>query len=247
MTMFTTTEVQGWIGREATGPDGSKIGRIEAIYTDDTEGGPEWFAITTGLFGTKTSFAPVAGSRVDGDRVVLAWDKDAVKGAPHCDADGRLEQSDEDRLYAYYGMGWDGVDTGTQQAQTTRRGTSDDAMTRSEERVDVSTRDREVGRARLRKWIETEEVNVTVPVRREVARLVTEPVTDANRDRALDGPDLTESEHDVVLHEEEVVVDKQVVPVERVRLETDVVEEERTVSDQVRKERIAMDEDERRR
>jgi uncharacterized protein (TIGR02271 family) len=104
--------------------------------------------------------------------------------------------------------------------------------------------ERAVGRARLRNRVETEQVNVTVPVRLEVARLVTEPIDERNIDRALDGPDITENEHHVVLHEEQIEVQKTVVPKGRVRLETDTVEEQREVSERVRRERIAMDQDE---
>jgi len=65
-----------------------------------------------------------------------------------------------------------------------------------------------------------------------------EPITDANRGQALSGAEITESEHEVVLHEEEPVVEKRTVPKERVRLEKDTVTDEREVSEEVRKERI---------
>jgi stress response protein YsnF len=73
--------------------------------------------------------------------------------------------------------------------------------------------------------------------------VVVEPITDANVDDALSGGDLTSEEHEVVLSEEVVDVDKRVVPKERVRLETDVEEREVTVDEEVRKERIEMDND----
>ena len=78
-------------------------------------------------------------------------------------------------------------------------------------------------------------------VRRERVRVEQEPITDANIDRATDGPAISEEEHEVVLHEEEVVTEKPTVPKERVRLDTDVATEEQQVSDQVRQERIDVD------
>ena len=120
-------------------------------------------------------------------------------------------------------------------------------MTRSEEELRVGTAERESGRARLQKYVVEEEVTQTVPVRREEVRVEREPITDANRGEAVDGPAISEEEHEVVLHSEEVVVDKQAVPKERVRLETDVTTEEETVSDTVRKERIDVDGDTERR
>jgi len=77
-----------------------------------------------------------------------------------------------------------------------------------------------------------------VPVQREEVRVEREPITDANRGDAISGGEITDEEHEVVLHEEEVVVDKQAVPKERVRMDKDVVTDEQQVSEQVRKEQI---------
>ena len=119
--------------------------------------------------------------------------------------------------------------------------TTDDAMTRSEEELHVGTASRERGRVRLRKYVVTEEVQQTVPVRREEVRVEREPIADANIDRAAEGPAISEQEHEVVLHEEEVVIEKRTVPKERVRLAKDVITEEQQVSDEVRKEQIDVD------
>ena len=124
---------------------------------------------------------------------------------------------------------------------------TDDAMTLSGEELRVDTQRREAGRARLRKYIVTEEVETTVPVQREEVRVEREPVSDANRDQAMSGPELTESEHEVVLHEEAPVVEKEVVPKERVRLDKDVTREEQQVSDTVRKEQVEVDDGDDRR
>jgi uncharacterized protein (TIGR02271 family) len=77
-----------------------------------------------------------------------------------------------------------------------------------------------------------------VPVRREEVRVEREPITDGNVDQALDGPEISEEEHEVVLHEEEPVVEKRTVPKERVRLEKDSHTDDVEVSEEVRKERI---------
>jgi stress response protein YsnF len=84
-------------------------------------------------------------------------------------------------------------------------------------------------------------VTETVPTKREEVRLEREPITDANVDAATSGPDISEDEHEVVLHEEEPVVEKRAVPKERVRLDKDVEVEERTVSEDVRREEIDVD------
>jgi uncharacterized protein (TIGR02271 family) len=136
-------------------------------------------------------------------------------------------------------------DRGTATAGTVGHDTSgrntDDAMTRSEERLQVGTEREATGRVRLRKYVTTENVTKTVPVQREEVRLEREPITDANRGAALSGPDISEDEHEVTLHEERPVVEKEAVPVERVRLDKDVVQDDVTVNEEVRKERIEAD------
>jgi uncharacterized protein (TIGR02271 family) len=119
--------------------------------------------------------------------------------------------------------------------------TTDDAMTRSEEQLHVGKERETTGRARLRKYVTTENVTRTIPVEREEVRVEREPITDANRGAALDGPAISEEEHEVVLHEERPVVEKEAVPVERVRLDKDVVRDDVTVNEEVRKENIETD------
>jgi uncharacterized protein (TIGR02271 family) len=122
--------------------------------------------------------------------------------------------------------------------------TTDDAMTRSEEELRVGTAQRERGRVRLRKYVTTEQVQQTLPVRRKRARVEREPITDANLDAAVSGPEISEEEHEVVLRGEEPVVQKRVVPRERVRLDKDTVTDEERVAEEVRKEQIEVqDED----
>ena len=203
------------------------------------------------LFGTRVSFVPLAGAEVNGDEVVVPYDKDVVKDAPNADADDHLDPQEEQRLYEHYNQDWSAGAEGWSDRRRRRRPRRrrsghqrpgdrrcDDPLRRGTRR---RTATREAGRVRLRKWVETEDVNITVPVRREKAKLVTEPITDANVDSALSGGDLTSDEHEVVLSEEVVDVDKRVVPKERVRLETEVETDEVVVDEEVRKERIEMD------
>jgi uncharacterized protein (TIGR02271 family) len=249
MSDIETSPVSDLTGRTVIDPDGDKIGTVFDVYVDNDTDQPEWLAITTGLFGTKVSFAPIAGASFVGDDLQLDCPKSLVKDAPNVDADGQLSPDEEAALYAHYGRtavagtGTTQVTANTGAGYDTSGPETDDAMTRSEEELDVSTRTRAAGTVRLRKWVETEDVHMTVPVRREKARLVTEPITDENVDRALSGGDLTTEEHEVVLSEEVLDVDKRVVPKERVRLETDVETREVAVDEEVRKERIEMDQD----
>jgi uncharacterized protein (TIGR02271 family) len=118
-------------------------------------------------------------------------------------------------------------------------------MTRSEEELRVGTTERERGRVRLRKYVTTEQVQQTVPVQRERVRVEREPITDANLDAATSGPDISEEEHEVILREEEPVVEKRVVPRERVRLDKDTVTGEERVAEELRREQIEVQDEDR--
>ncbi len=270
--MTNPSDLREMLGRTALDSDGNKIGKVGQIYLDDQTGEPTWVTVQTGLFGTKESFAPLYGSRREGDDLMLAVSKDLVKDAPSIDADEHTSDDENAALYQHYSgyMGNSGQQQHTTDGDVADRGVTDvsdrdvtdrdvsdrdvtrsgsqghdtsgpntdDAMTRSEERLHVGTESTEVGRARLRKYIVTEDVTTTVPVSHEEVRIEREPITDANRGDALAGGDITEEEHEVTLHAERAVAAKETVPVERVRLATETVTDEQQVTEQVRKEQI---------
>jgi uncharacterized protein (TIGR02271 family) len=260
--MTPVTDAYTWQGRDLLGADGEKIGSVKEIYEDERTGKPEWALVTSGLFGTHSHFVPLAGAEPTGEAVRVRVSKDQVKESPTT-SEGELSEQEERRLFEYYGIPYtnDGsvtaegaprTDAGNESAiedagagagYDTSGPTTDDAMTRSEEELRVGKAEREAGRARLRKYVVTEQVQTTVPVQREEVRVEREPITDANRDQALDGPEISEEEHEVVLHEEVPVVAKEAVPKERVSLQKDTQIEQREVSEEVRKERIEAEGD----
>ena len=252
--------VQSWQGRTMVDPAGDKLGTIDAIYLDDKTGRPEWATVTRGLFSAKAAFVPLAQAQAMGDSVQVPYDKQQVTDAPSMEADGSLSQDEEAQLYRHYGLDYSehrsdsGLAAGTDRdadadtdhgtvGRDTSGPTTDNAMTRSEEELQVGTTQRERGRVRLRKYVTTEQVTQTVPVQREELRVEREPITDANLDAATSGPAISEEEHEVTLHEETPVVEKRAVPKERVRLDTETVTEDRQVSEEVRKEQIEVDGD----
>jgi uncharacterized protein (TIGR02271 family) len=264
--MIDASTMNNLIGASVIGSDDRKIGTVGQVYVDPSTNQPNWISIRTGLFGASESFAPVSEAEWHGDDVRIAYDKEFVKDAPRIDEDGSLSADDENALYSYYGNGGTHVNTGAatggvyddadvdgatrgtdrsntdrgQEGYDTSGPTTDDAMTRSEERLHVGTEKVESGRARLVKHVVTEQQTVTVPVTHEEVRLEREPITDANRADATSGPDISEEEHEVVLTEERVVVSKETVPVERVRVGTETVTEQQNVTEDVRKENIEL-------
>jgi len=258
-------------GVTVNGSDGEKIGKVAEVYLDDQTSKPEWVAVKTGMFGGHVSLVPLADAELDGGTLRVPYGKDQVKDAPHQDPDRELSSEQEAQIFEHYGVSYGGetvtAQTGGQGQQTSgqqsgqRAGSREDkdqvggpgqdtsgpntdkAMTRSEEQLHVGTEQVHAGTARLRKYVVTEDVSKTVPVSHEEVRVEREPITEDNRDAAMSGADLTEEEHEVTLHAEKPVVNKETVPVERVRLGTETVTEEHTVNETVGKEQIEAHDD----
>jgi uncharacterized protein (TIGR02271 family) len=229
-------------GKTVLGADEQKIGKVVDVY--ESAAGPEatFVTVATGMFGSN-SFVPLHEATMRGEELVVPYDKDLVKEAPRVEADEELTSPEEERLYRHYQVR--GAATTDQPVDAVGHDTSgpttDDAMTRSEEHLNVGTEQVEAGRARLRKRVVTEQVSQTVPVSHDEVTIEREPITDGNVGDALDGPAISEEEHEVVLTEERPVVQKEAVPVERLRLGKETVTEQAEVSEQVRKEQVELD------
>jgi uncharacterized protein (TIGR02271 family) len=259
MTITNISDPNALTGAPVHGSDGTKLGKVEAVYLDNDTEAPEWVAVKSGLFGSHVSLVPLTQGTWNGDTLTVPFGKDALKSAPHHDPDSSLSPTDEEELYRHYGMAGGPSDVADSDVVTSNHGrrdlvdepgtvgrdtsgpTTDDAMTRSEEQLRVGTETREAGRARLRKHVVTEHQQVTVPVSREEVTLEREPITDANRGDAYDGPGISEEEHEVTLHAERPVVDTEAVAVERVKLGKETVTDHETVGGEVRKEEIELD------
>ena len=240
-------------GGQVIGSDGEKIGTVGQVYLDNETGNPSWVTVKTGWFGTSESFVPLDEATVDGSTVTVPYDKATVKDAPHHDVDAELTPQEEQDLYAYYGLTHAGRTTDRTDGDFARTGAADTEarstsaspdtgegyITRSEEQLRVGTRQVEAGRARLRKFVVTEQQTVTVPVSHEEVTVVREPIAAGEVTNAVIGDDVVE----VVLTEDQVVVDKQAVAVEKVKLGTQTVTEEQQVTEAVRKEQVELDTD----
>jgi uncharacterized protein (TIGR02271 family) len=273
--MTTTDSTPQYLALEngvVVGSDGSDLGKVGQVYTDNDTGAPSWVTVKTGWFGTRESFVPLNSATVQGDSIQVPFDKDTIKGAPHNEAGEPLSADDERELYSYYGLdACAAVDTGRVERPATeasyaegdRSGREFDStdsagtaaeiptqrvaentdggeyLTRSEEQLHVGTERVEAGRARLRKFVVTEQQTVTVPVSREEVRVVREPIAPGD---SVDDVAIGEAAADVVLTEERVVVGKEAVPVEKVSLGTETVTEHRDVTESIRKEQIEFDE-----
>jgi uncharacterized protein (TIGR02271 family) len=248
--MFDRQDAQQLIGADLYAESDQKVGRIGQIYLDDQTGRPEWATVNTGFLGGNESFVPLQRAQRTESGLAVPYSKDRIKDAPNVDpGEGHIAEDQEETLYQHYGLsysrsesdsGLPGDDAPEAMSQSSGTTTGEESMVRSEEQMHVGKERVETGRARLRKYAVTEEESVSVPVRKEKARLETEPLTDEDRAR---GTEIAEGESEVTLTEERPVVHKETVAKEKVGLATEVEEEQRTVAEEVRKERVDVEGD----
>lgn len=113
-----------------------------------------------------------------------------------------------------------------------------DAITLSEEQLEIHTRSRVVGRVRLRKRIVTETVQVSVEIRREELEIVEYEPGQAFYDDVA----LGEEAFTLVLSAEEPVVGVRAVPVERVHVHKVLLTEHQDVTAELRSEEAEFEE-----
>lgn len=269
--MKDVNHAQELIGSEVYDNDGDKVGSVGHVYLDDDTSQPEWVTVRTGMFGTKESFVPLSGASATDRGVNVNVSQEKVKNAPRVEAEhGHLSEQEGQNLYDYYELrsgasqqdtrqstgedtrqstGQEQSEAGGQRSRSTSETASEESssepqtMTRSEEHLRVGTENVESGRVRLRKYVTTEQESVTVPVSHEEVHLEREPISESERQRGASGTEIGESEEEIVVHSERPVVEKESVPVERMRMETENVTEEQTISEEVRREQFDVDDE----
>ena len=99
---MTTQQGADLIGLIATDVNGAKVGKVGQVYLDEGTGQPQLVTVSTGMFGTRESFAPLSGSSVRGDQLMLAVSRELVKDAPNIENDGHLDEADVTALHQHY-------------------------------------------------------------------------------------------------------------------------------------------------
>src|SRR5829696_6233739 len=158
--------VMSWRGKSVVDRDGEDVGRLGALYLDE-EDHPAFAGVQTGLFRKRESMVPLAGARPLGDEIQVPYTTEQIRSAPNVDVEVALTEEEQDRLADHYG----------EPSQILQADTGPEAeMVRSEEEVSFGVsppKPRE--RVRLRTHVVVENVEKTVPVRREEIRLEHEP------------------------------------------------------------------------
>lgn len=238
-----------WQGLKVVDPSGDKVGTVAQVLVDGSTGSPEWAKVSAGLFGG-SSYVPLVHARLDGDVIRVPLYRDRIRGAPAVETSGELSHSDEARLYRWYGYDeladrWPhGPSADAEHPGSQASGEGEAAVTRSEERLDVSTVAEPVEHVRLRKRVVTEHVTHTIALRREELVIEREVVDDPDEALARDpDPDarISETEYVVTLYREVPVVSTRVVPVERVHLRKTLRTEEVEVGGETRRERVEVE------
>lgn len=242
--MTNTMNPGALVDAEVFDPSGEKIGKVGEVYLRDDSAQPAWIMVKSGLFNNHETMVPLQGARMHEHGVQVGVSREKIKQAPEMDPHGHLSEQDSARLYRHYGIRPEVPDSRSpvDAPRPGRKGRTDAEMIRSEERLNVGTEQVESGRVRLRKYVVTEQQELTVPVRHEELRVEREPIDATNRGGT--SGKLGDAEQEVVLHEEKPVVRTEAVPVERVRLGTETVTENRTVGGELHKERVDIEPDE---
>jgi hypothetical protein len=164
-----------WRGRIVVDSSGERIGKLEEVFLDAETDLPEWGAVSSGLLGRRRSLLPLGELEAAGeDELRAPFDKEHVLAAPQADPDVELTPEEEAALFRHYRRDQAGP----------RERAGDDAMTRSEEEVDIRTEARPRERVRLKKYVVTEHVTKKVPVRREKIAVEREPARDEESENA---------------------------------------------------------------
>ncbi len=235
-----TTQAEDLLGARVTGADGKVVGTIEQVFRDDVDGTPAWARVRSGKIGR---FVPLGSCHVTEDGVNVPFEAQKIMGGPNIDAGQHMSAAQAEELTRYYGLTIPTQQTRGESGQMGQMGqlAEGDWLVRQEERLQVGIEQLETGRVRLHKYVDVENIEQPVHLFHEEYDIERIPLSAEDQGRI--SSDLAEGELELILHEERPVLRKERVPVERVRLRPRRVEEDTTVRDQVRRERIEIEPD----
>lgn len=238
-------DVRGW---DVVGDGGRKVGEVKELLVSEAERRVRYLCVD--LDGSSgTTLVPIGSARLDDkhDRVIVPSSvlssvqgvSGYAGGAPSSTYETSLrdklgigagaasysgEHYDEDRFYG---------DRHRLGADNERR------LVRMEEELQVGKRQVQAGEVQVHKHVETEHVRESVPVTREEVTVERHPVS-ADAGLAANAR-IGEDDISVPVMREEVVASKRVVPKEEVVVRTRSVQDQQVVEEDLRRERIDVD------
>lgn len=252
-----TMQAEELLGAQVTGADGKVVGTVEQVFRDDVDGTPAWARVRSGKTGR---FVPLGSSQVTRDGLSVPFDSQKIMSSPNIDAGQHMSAAQADELSRYYGLTIPAQQTqehqqteqiqqqtepqaqapaqpqAQAQPQSGGKLTDEEWLIRQEERLQVGKEMLETGRIRLHRYVDVEPVEQAVHVFHEEYDIERIPVSGDERTHSFE-----EGEQEIILHEERAILRKEVVPVERVRLTARKVEEDKTIRDELRRERIEVE------
>ena len=191
----------------------------------------------TGVGGGVAGAAAAAGAAVShaADKV-----KGAVTGDHHTAHDSyEHDDYDDQRLYAPRRQQGLAGNVGGATMGNVAGAQGEQRLTLAEEQLAVGKRQTSAGEVELRKTVETERVQEQVQLRHDEVSVERRPVTDPSM--VSGEPTIHEDEIRIPVMEEQLVVQKRLVPREEIIVRRNQVVENQTVSDTVRRERVDVD------
>jgi uncharacterized protein (TIGR02271 family) len=230
---MTTQQLPRLQGLTVFDSTGEPIGEVQRVFYDQATNEPAW--ITVRGADAREAFVPTAGARIDPSGVTVALRQDVIEGSPRIQAGAELSADDAAKLDRYY-TGMLSMEPAAPPSAPPEPERSAE-LTSFEERVRVDKQPVESGTVRLHKTVVTEPVETSVPVRHEEVRVERLP---ASSPTPTPGHRFEDETVEVTLHEERPTIAKEAVPVETVRVTAKSETDEQPVADQVRRERIEV-------
>lgn len=240
--------------------NGNKIGKIEAVWEDESRQ-PVFLSVRTGWLGMgKRHFVPAHSAEAsEKSRIVrLPYDEDTVKNAPEFESEAQIDSAAEKRIYEYYSAqgiafpeygraDWTPSDREAEASagraaagQPSAEPISDgQTIPLKEEELRVGKRSEESGGVRIRKVVRTETVDRPVELNRE------DVVVERVQGTGGEPSDTSFSEESIYipLRREQAEVSKETRSAGEVRASKQTRTERETVSGTVRKEDVEVEED----
>jgi len=89
-------------GQDVVDCDGRKIGTLEDVYLAAGSSEAVFACVKTGILGRRHFLVPLAGARLSGNHVQVAYQQDHVKGAPQFEPGATLDFGMEQDLARHY-------------------------------------------------------------------------------------------------------------------------------------------------
>jgi uncharacterized protein (TIGR02271 family) len=102
---FTGLE-ERFAGYEVYDQSGSKIGKVDDLFVDESDQ-PEYVGVKTGFLGTSSTLIPweaVSSTDDEGRAITVATDKETAKNGPTFDDDREITPEFESEVYSHYGL-----------------------------------------------------------------------------------------------------------------------------------------------